>query len=474
MTLYPVILSGGSGSRLWPLSREHYPKPLLSLVSEKTLLQETANRLDDIEGLGDAVYVCNEEHRFLVAEQVAQIGKKPATIILEPEGRNTAPALTLAALYLVKQDPDAMMVVMPADHVMTEPQQFVAAVKQGGVNAQQGALVTFGIVPESPETGYGYIKREAEISGTSAYAVASFVEKPDLKTAEQYIDDGSYYWNSGIFLMRADRWLDEIGQYRPAILSACRKSVMQGKQDTDFFRVSAADFLASPSDSIDYAVMENTDRAVVVPISAGWSDVGAWSALWSLCPQDDDGNVMQGDVIAEDTHNSFLIAQHRCLATVGIDNVIVVETADAVLVACKDKAQDVKAIVTRLKESGREEHKVHRRVYRPWGSYEGIDAGPRFQVKRLSVKPGAQLSLQMHHHRAEHWVVVKGTAQVTCGDQVFMLHENESTYIPMGEKHRLENPGNIPLEVIEIQSGGYLGEDDIVRFEDVYDRVQES
>jgi len=474
MTLYPVILSGGSGSRLWPLSREHYPKPLLSLVSEKTLLQETANRLDGIEGLGDAVYVCNEEHRFLVAEQVAELGKKPATIILEPEGRNTAPALTLAALYLVQQDPDAMMVVMPADHVMTEPQQFVAAVKQGGVNAEQGALVTFGIVPESPETGYGYIKRDAEISGTSAFAVARFVEKPDLKTAEQYIDDGSYYWNSGIFLMRADRWLDEIDQYRPAILLACRKSVMQGKQDTDFFRVSKADFLASPSDSIDYAVMENTDRAVVVPISAGWSDIGAWSALWSLCTQDADGNVMQGDVIAEDTRNSFLVAQHRCLATVGIDNVIVVETADAVLVACKDKAQDVKAIVTRLKESGREEHKVHRQVYRPWGSYEGIDAGPRFQVKRLSVKPGAQLSLQMHHHRAEHWVVVKGTAQVTCGDQVFMLHENESTYIPMGEKHRLENPGNIPLEVIEIQSGGYLGEDDIVRFEDVYNRVQEN
>ena len=474
MTLYPVILSGGSGSRLWPLSREHYPKPLLSLVSEKTLLQETANRLDGIEGLGDAVYVCNEEHRFLVAEQVAELGKKPATIILEPEGRNTAPALTLAALYLVKQDPDAMMVVMPADHVMTEPQQFVAAVKQGGVNAEQGALVTFGIVPESPETGYGYIKREAEISGTSAYAVASFVEKPDLKTAEQYIDDGNYYWNSGIFLMRADRWLDEIGQYRPAILSACRKSVMQGKQDTDFFRVSEADFLTSPSDSIDYAVMENTDRAVVVPISAGWSDIGAWSALWSLCPQDNDGNVIQGDVLAEDTRNSFLVAEHRCLATVGIDNVIVVETADAVLVASKDKAQDVKAIVTRLKEANREEHRVHRQVYRPWGSYEGIDAGPRFQVKRLSVKPGAQLSLQMHHHRAEHWVVVKGTAQVTCGDQVFMLHENESTYIPMGEKHRLENPGNIPLEVIEIQSGGYLGEDDIVRFEDIYNRVQEN
>jgi mannose-1-phosphate guanylyltransferase/mannose-6-phosphate isomerase len=474
MTLYPVILSGGSGSRLWPLSREHYPKPLLPLVSEKTLLQETACRLDDIEGQGDAVYVCNEEHRFLVAEQVAQIGKKPATIILEPEGRNTAPALTLAALYLLKLDPDAVMVVMPADHVMTEPQQFVTAVRQGSVIAEQGALVTFGIVPAGPETGYGYIKRNGEVPGTVAFTVASFVEKPDLPTAEQYVNEGDYYWNSGIFLMRADRWLDEIGQYRPGILGACRKAVMQGKQDTDFFRVNAADFLASPKDSIDYAVMEQTDRAVVVPISAGWSDVGAWSALWNVCPRDSDGNVIQGDVIAEDTHNALLFAQHRCLATVGLDNIIVVETADAVLVASKDKAQDVKAIVNRLKASGREEHKVHRQVYRPWGSYEGIDEGPRFQVKRLSVKPGAQLSLQMHRHRAEHWVVVKGTAQVTCGDQIFMLHENESTYIPIGEKHRLENPGNIPLEVIEIQSGSYLGEDDIVRFEDVYNRVQEN
>jgi len=474
MTLYPVILSGGSGSRLWPLSREHFPKPLLPLFSDKTLLQETACRLDDIEALGDAVYVCNEEHRFLVAEQITQLGKKPATIILEPEGRNTAPALTLAALYLVKQDPDAMMAVMPADHVMTAPQQFVAAVREGCVNAEQGALVTFGIVPDGPETGYGYIKRNGEVSGTAAFSVASFVEKPDLQTAEQYVSDGGYYWNSGIFLMRADRWLDEISQYRADILDACRKAVTEGTQDADFFRVSKAAFLASPGDSIDYAVMEKTDRAVVVPISAGWSDVGAWSALWNVCPHDSDGNVIQGDVIAEDTHNALLVAQYRCLATVGLDDIIVIETADAVLVASKDKAQDVKAIVNRLKASDREEHKVHRQVYRPWGSYEGIDAGPRFQVKRLSVKPGAQLSLQMHRHRAEHWVVVKGTAQVTCGDQMFLLHENESTYIPIGERHRLENPGNIPLEVIEIQSGSYLGEDDIVRYEDVYDRVQKN
>ena len=474
MKLYPVILSGGSGSRLWPLSREHYPKPLLPLVSDNTLLQETASRLDDIAHMGDAVYVCNEEHRFLLAEQVAQIGKTPTTIILEPVGRNTAPALTLAALYLVKQDSDAMMVVMPADHVMTEPQQFIAAVEQGSDNAEQGALVTFGIVPESAETGYGYIKRDAQIGDSSAYTVARFVEKPDPQTAEQYVSEGDYYWNSGIFLMRADRWLDEIGQHRPDILKNCRAAMSKGVQDSDFFRVDKTLFHECPSDSIDYAVMEKTDRAVVVPISAGWSDIGAWSALWNVCPQDADGNVIQGDVLAEDTTNAFLIAQHRCLATVGLDNIVVVETADAVLVASKDKAQDVKAIVDRLKESGRDESKMHRQVYRPWGSYEGIDAGSRFQVKRLSVKPGAQLSLQMHHHRAEHWIIVKGTARVTCGDQVFSLHENESTYIPIGEKHRLENPGNIPLEVIEIQSGSYLGEDDIVRFEDVYDRVQEN
>lgn len=474
MKLYPVILSGGAGSRLWPLSREHYPKPLLPLVSEKTLLQETACRLDDIEGLGDAVYVCNEEHRFLVAEQVTQLGKKPVTIILEPEGRNTAPALTLAALYLLERDPDAMMVVMPADHVMTEQQQFVDAVRGGCINAGQGALVTFGIVPGGPETGYGYIQRNGEVPGTAAFSVASFVEKPDLQTAEHYVSHGDYYWNSGIFLMRADRWLEEVSQYCGDILEACRKAVVKGAQDADFFRVSKEAFLASPSNSIDYAVMEKTDRAVVVPISAGWSDVGAWSAIWNVSPRDTNGNVIQGDVIAEDTHNALLISQHRCLATVGLDDVIVIETADAVLVASMDKAQDVKAIVSSLKACDREEHKVHRQVYRPWGSYEGIDAGPRFQVKRLSVKPGAQLSLQMHRHRAEHWVVVKGTAQVTCGDQVFMLHENESTYIPIGERHRLENPGNIPLEVIEIQSGSYLGEDDIVRFEDVYDRVQEN
>ena len=472
--LYPVILSGGSGSRLWPLSREFYPKPLLPLTSERTLLQETATRLDGLPEIGDAVYVCNEEHRFLVAEQVSQLGKTPAAIILEREGRNTAPALTLAALYLAGKDPDALMIVMPADHVITDRQQFIEAVLKGYSHALQGSLVTFGVVPETAETGYGYIKRNGELEGGNAYSVARFVEKPDQATAERYVSDGDYYWNSGIFLMGVNQWLEEIGQYRPDILNACRESMKQGTQDSDFFRANREAFLDCPADSIDYAVMENTRKAVVVPFSAGWSDVGAWPALWNVCPQDEEGNVVQGDVITHDTHNSLVIAQHRCLATVGIDDFIVVETADAVLVASKDKAQDVKQIVNQLKARNRDEVKVHRRVYRPWGSYEGIDEGLRFQVKRLSVKPGASLSLQMHHHRGEHWVVVKGTARVTCGDNVFNLHENESTYIPLGEKHRLENPGKLPLEVIEVQSGSYLGEDDIVRFEDVYDRCQEN
>jgi mannose-1-phosphate guanylyltransferase/mannose-6-phosphate isomerase len=474
MKIIPVILSGGSGSRLWPLSREHYPKPLLPLTSEITLLQETATRLDGLPELADAVYVCNEEHRFLVAEQVVELGRKASTIILEPEGRNTAPALTLAALYLAECEPDSLMVVMPADHVMQQREKFVEAVIEGVKHARQGSLVTFGIVPDKPETGYGYIRRNGELEGGACWTVARFVEKPDQQTAERYVREGDYYWNSGIFLMRTDRWLEELGAYRPDILESCRAALEQGTRDSDFLRVNREGFVQCPADSIDYAVMEKTGHAVVVPLSAGWSDVGAWSSLWDMCPRNEAGNVIQGDVIAQDTHNAFLVAQHRCLATVGMDDVIVVETADAVLVAAKDKSQDVKEIVNQLKAQNREECRVHRRVFRPWGSYEGIDAGSRFQVKRLTVKPGASLSLQMHHHRAEHWVVVTGTARVTCGDSVFNLHENESAYIPIGERHRLENPGNIPLEIIEVQSGSYLGEDDIVRFEDVYDRVQEN
>ena len=474
MKIHPVILSGGSGSRLWPLSREHYPKPLLQLTSEKTLLQETACRLDDLADIGPAIYVCNEEHRFLLAEQITDLGKTPATIILEPEGRNTAPALTLAALFLAEEDPESMMVVMPADHVIRDGEAFVEAVAKGCPRAGEGSLVTFGVVPDVAETGYGYIKRDGELAGGDAWKVARFVEKPDEPTAERYVAEGDYYWNSGIFLMRTDQWLREIGEHRPDILDNCRAAMLQGARDTDFYRVRRETFLDCPSESIDYAVMEKTRHAVVVPISTGWSDVGAWSALWKVCPHDEAGNVVQGDVLISDTHNALLVAEHRCLATVGLDDVIVVETADAVLVASKDRAQDVKNIVAQLKDRNREECRVHRRVYRPWGSYEGMDAGDRFQVKRLTVKPGASLSLQMHHHRAEHWVVVKGMARVTCGDQIFNLHENESTYIPVGERHRLENPGNIPLEVIEVQSGSYLGEDDIVRFEDVYDRVEEN
>ena len=474
MKIHPVILSGGSGSRLWPLSREHYPKPLLPLASEQTLLQETASRLDRLDDIGQAVYVCNEEHRFLVAEQVAELGKKPATIILEPEGRNTAPALTLAALFLAGDDPDSMMVVMPADHVIRDGQAFVDAVAQGCPQAAEGRLVTFGVVPDAAETGYGYIKRDGEAAGGSAWKVARFVEKPDQDTAERYLAEGDYFWNSGIFLMRTDQWLQEIGEHRPDILAACRVAMQRGTRDSDFYRVKREAFLGCPGDSIDYAVMEKTQHAVVVPFSAGWSDVGAWSALWNVCPHDEAGNVVQGDVLVKDTSNALLLAEHRCLATVGLNDVIVVETADAVLVASKDRAQDVKHIVSQLKDRNRVECRVHRRVYRPWGSFEGMDEGDRFQVKRLTVKPGASLSLQMHNHRSEHWVIVKGTARVTCGDQVFNLHENESTYIPMGERHRLENPGNIPLEVIEVQSGSYLGEDDIVRFDDVYDRIQEN
>ena len=472
MTLHPVIRCGGSGSRLWPLSREHYPKPLLPLTSGQTLLQETANRLNGLPQLGDAVYVCNEEHRFLLAGQVTDAGHEPAGIILEPEGRNTAPALTLAALYLAAQDPDALMLAMPADHVITDRPAFLAAVTRGRRYAEKGDIVTFGVTPDAPETSYGYIKHGDALAGGQAYRVARFVEKPDAATAGMYLASGEFDWNSGIFLVRAARWLEEIATHQPAILEACEVAVQNGTQDSDFFRVQRDAFLASPANSIDYAVMEHTSRAVVVPFTAGWSDVGAWSSLWQVCPRDTNGNVTRGDVIAEDTQNSLLLAQGRCLATLGVSDLVVVETTDAVLVAHKDKAQDVRAIVDRLKASGREEYKAHRCVYRPWGSYEGIDNGPRFQVKRLSVKPGASLSLQMHHHRAEHWVVVKGTARVTCGEETFNLHENESTYIPIGVTHRLENPGNIPLEVIEIQSGSYLGEDDIVRFEDVYDRIQ--
>lgn len=463
-TIYPVILCGGSGTRLWPLSREYYPKQLLCLTGKRTLLQDTVTRVDGAGSTADPLLICNEEHRFLVAEQLRAIGRTPAEIILEPVGRNTAPAATLAALALSKREPGALMLVMPADHVIRDTAAFQRAILHGAGLAQDGRLVTFGIVPSGPETGYGYIRRGA------GNEVVQFVEKPNQETASKYVESGEYLWNGGIFLMRADVWLSEIGEQRPDILNSCRAAYERGQRDADFFRVESEAFIASPSDSIDYAVMEKTRRAAVVPLDAGWSDIGAWSALWQVSDRDTAGNVTQGDVMAHATSNALVIAQHRLVATVGVDNLIVIETADAVLVAHKDQAQDVRVIVERLKLDKRSEYQIHRRVYRPWGSYEGVDAGERFQVKRLVVKPGATLSLQLHHHRAEHWVVVKGTARVTRGEEVFVLSENQSTYIPLGVKHRLENPGTIPLEIVEVQSGAYLGEDDIVRFDDVYNR----
>jgi mannose-1-phosphate guanylyltransferase/mannose-6-phosphate isomerase len=462
--IYPIVLSGGSGTRLWPLSREQYPKQLLALTGERTLLQETVARLDGADGVANPLFVCNEEHRFLVAEQVRQLGKTPLAIVLEPTGRNTAPALTIAALTLKKGTGDPIMLVMPADHDIRDSAAFREGVKKAAPLAAKGRLVTFGITPTAPATGYGYIRRG------KGNDVLAFVEKPDLATAKAYLDSGDYVWNSGMFMMRLSTWFEELQRHQPEIERACQAAHDKGKSDGDFFRVNSEAFTRCPSNSIDYAVMEKTDRAAVVELNAGWSDVGAWSSLWETHSQDASGNVLAGDVATHDTSNSLLISQHRLLAAVGIEDVIVVETPDAVLVAKKDRAEDVKEIVNRLKADGRSEYQVHRRVYRPWGSYEGIDVGERFQVKRLTVKPGAALSLQMHHHRAEHWVVVRGTAKVTRGDEVFMLTENHSTYIPVGTQHRLENPGNITLEIIEVQSGSYLGEDDIVRFEDVYNR----
>jgi mannose-1-phosphate guanylyltransferase/mannose-6-phosphate isomerase len=472
--IVPVILSGGSGTRLWPLSREHYPKQLLALAGELTMLQETAVRLDGAAEQAPALIVCNEEHRFLVAEQLRQIDRLPQDILLEPFGRNTAPALTLAALAVTAREPGAIMLVMPADHVIRDRVAFHAAVQKGRVEALAGRLVTIGIVPIQPETGYGYIRKGPMLASGGAYQIGHFVEKPDAATARAYMESGEYLWNSGIFMMAAAHWLEEIRRFRPDIADACMTAWQEGKRDMDFFRIDKDAFSHCPGESIDYAVMEKTDNAVVIPLDAGWSDIGAWSSLWEVSQHDADGNMQQGDVMAIHTRNALLIAQHRFVAAVGLEDVIVVETADAVLVAHKDHAQEVKTVVAELKKRKRTEHLMHRRVYRPWGHYEGIDMGERFQVKRITVNPGAALSLQMHHHRAEHWVVVKGTARVTRGDEVFFVTENESTFIPLGTRHRLENPGAIPLEIIEVQSGSYLGEDDIVRFEDRYNRDSQS
>jgi mannose-1-phosphate guanylyltransferase/mannose-6-phosphate isomerase len=476
--LIPVILSGGSGTRLWPLSRELYPKQLLPLVGKGTMLQETLARVAGVEGLGAPVVVCNESHRFLVAEQILEAGIKPQAIVLEPVGRNTAPAVAVAAMAAVsdmpsggsKADSDPLLLILPADHVMRDVSAFRAALEVGRKAAMEGKLVTFGVVPNKPETGYGYIRRAA---GTGpAYPIAQFVEKPDMATARQYVESKEYFWNSGMFLFRASAVLDELRELAPKIYEACAAAITSAKRDLDFTRLPAKEFGACPSDSFDYAVMEKTKHGVVVPLDAGWSDVGSWSALHDAIPADGDGNVALGDVLTADTHGCYLQSTSRLVAAVGLQDHVVVETKDAVLVAPKNRVQDVKELVNQLKKQGRYETSLHREVFRPWGSYDSIDSGARFQVKRLVVKPGASMSLQLHHHRAEHWIVVAGTARITRGDETFLLEENQSTYIPLGTRHRIENPGKIPLHIIEVQSGTYLGEDDIVRFEDRYGRDQ--
>lgn len=464
-SIQPVILSGGSGTRLWPLSREAYPKQFLPLAGELTMLQATWKRVAPIAARGPLV-IANEEHRFVAAEQLQQVGAEPAAIILEPIGRNTAPAIAVAALEATRDGADALLLVLPSDHVITDEAAFRAAVQAAAGAAEAGKLVTFGIVPTGPETGYGYIKAA---DGQGLRAVERFVEKPDLDTATGYVSSGQYYWNSGMFLFKASRYLQELERFQPAMLAGSRQAWQQARRDADFTRLDKDAFTAVPSDSIDYVVMEKTADAVVIPLDAGWNDVGSWTALRDVSQQDGDGNAHQGDVIAIDCRNTYAYGQ-RLVAMVGLDDVIVVETDDAVLVGKADRMQEVKTVVAQLKAEGRSEATWHRKVYRPWGAYDSIDNGERFQVKRITVKPGGTLSLQMHHHRAEHWIVVSGTAEVTRGDEVILLSENQSTYIPLGVTHRLRNPGKLPLELIEVQSGSYLGEDDIVRFEDTYGR----
>lgn len=476
MTLQPVILCGGSGTRLWPLSREQYPKQLLALNGDCTLLQGTVLRFAGKQGEKITsplapIIVSNEEYRFITAEQLRQVGVKPAKIILEPLGRNTAPALALAALTALESGNDPVLLVMPADHVISNNAAFQAAVSIGITHAEAGKLVTFGIKPTHPETGYGYIRAGA--AQNDALEIAAFFEKPDAATAERYVASGDYFWNAGIFMMQASVWLKQLEITRPDIIKACRTAFAGAANDHDFLRIHKEVFKDCPSDSIDYAVMEKLPAGLglVVPLDAGWSDVGAWDALWDLGQKDSDNNVLQGDVMAFATRDSLAISQSRLVALVGLQDTVVVETPDAVLVAHKSRMQEIKNVVARLKQEDRSEANAHRKIYRPWGYYDSIDAGSRFQVKRIVVNPGATLSLQLHHHRAEHWIVVRGTARVTRGDEVFLVSENESTYIPLGTRHRLENPGKVPLEMIEVQSGAYLGEDDIVRFEDTYGRA---
>jgi mannose-1-phosphate guanylyltransferase len=466
----PVIMAGGAGSRLWPLSRQLNPKQFLTLVdAEHSLLQATIKRLDGLD-IALPCLICNEQHRFIIAEQLRQLKIEQASILLEPVGRNTAPAIALAAMQALQETNDPMLLVLAADHLIQDVQAFHASIRAAFPLAVNGQLVTFGIVPTHPETGYGYIEKGGQV-GDEGFVVNRFAEKPDIATARDYLSSGNFLWNSGMFMFRASRYLQELERFQPSIFEACRQALELGKQDMDFIRVDAESFASCPADSIDYAVMEKTTDAVVVPLDAGWSDIGSWSALWEVSDKNEDGNSFKGDVIGHTTNNTLVHAENRLVATVGVEDLIIVETKDAVLVAHREKVQDVKKIVEQIKADGRYEHINHREVYRPWGMYDSIDNGQRYQVKRITVQPGAKLSVQMHHHRAEHWIVVSGTAKVTNGDKIYLVTENQSTYIPIGQIHALENPGVIPLELIEVQSGSYLGEDDIVRYEDQYGRV---
>ncbi|WP_345814570.1 mannose-1-phosphate guanylyltransferase/mannose-6-phosphate isomerase [Paraburkholderia sp. PREW-6R] len=473
MHIHPVILCGGSGTRLWPMSRGGYPKQYLRLNGEHTLVQQTALRLNGIADICAPIVVTNNDQRFLVAEQLRQVDVKSAAIVLEPASRNTAPAIAVAALLALRESAEALLLVLPSDHVITGEAAFIKAAADAAQIAQDGYLVTFGITPTEPHTGYGYIRAGQNlIDDAQTFAVDAFVEKPDAATAQRFLADGGYYWNSGMFMLKASTFMEELRRYEPDIARQAELSLDAAQRDNDFTRLEADAFSASPNISIDHAVMEKTQRAAVVAVSdLGWNDIGSWTALAGIAERDAQGNALLGDVLTDGVTNSYIRSEHRLVAAIGMDNVVIVETADAVLVTRRDLAQDVKKIVAQLNALGRHESVTHRRVVRPWGSYEGIDSGDRFQVKRIVVSPGAQLSLQMHHHRAEHWIVVKGTAMVTNGDKEIVLTENQSTYIPLGVTHRLLNPGKIPLELIEVQSGTYLGEDDIVRFEDTYGRV---
>jgi mannose-1-phosphate guanylyltransferase / mannose-6-phosphate isomerase len=469
--LIPLILSGGSGTRLWPVSRKNLPKQFLSIVGDGTLFQQTVARASTLRDAAPPIVVASDDHRFLAAEQLKESGIHGATIILEPVARNTAPAIALGALQAAQEDPEAVLLVLPADHLIGDESQFRDAVERALPRALEGWLVTFGIQPDRPETGFGYIRQGLALSD-GAFKVDRFVEKPDETTAQKYLDEGGYAWNSGMFVFKASRYLEELGEHAPDILNAARRAHASATKDLDFIRIDADLFAEVPDRSIDYALMEKTHSAAVVPCSCDWSDIGSWSALWMAGKRDADGNFIEGDAIAVDTTNSLLRSHDRHLiAAVGVSDLMIITTPDATLVAHRDAAQDVKRVVDQLKLSGRTEHSLHRKVHRPWGSYDSLETGDRFQVKRIVVKPGAALSLQRHQHRAEHWIVVSGVAEVTCDERIFTLHENESTFIPRGSVHRLRNTGTDPVELIEVQSGGYLGEDDIERLEDVYGRT---